>query len=140
MDYKKYKKHVSRGPYHYLSGTYYKDEKYEGVPVIGRWIREDFIPKRLLWWTPRHSITSSYIAQLKDGRFAVRRMGMNDGWYGCNSEDHVLEDFEDASQLLEKKVEIANKQSLSRHIGIIVTEILIALVAIAILSIGIWHT
>ncbi|MET0081139.1 MAG: hypothetical protein ABW119_22015 [Candidatus Thiodiazotropha lotti] len=139
MDNEKYKKHVSRGPYHYLSGPYYKDEEYEGVQVIGRWIRDDFVPRKFLWWTPKHSITSSHIAQLKDGRFAVRRKGMNDGWYGCNSEDHVVEAFEEASQLLEIKVEIANKQSLSRYIAGIASEIIIALIVIGILFIGWWY-
>jgi len=61
---------------------------------------------------------------------------MNDSWYSYNSTDDVVDDFSKASQLLEQKVEIANKQCLKRAMGKLLFEFLVVAVFVGIAYVG----
>jgi hypothetical protein len=127
------KENDERDAYTYFLGSYFADEEYEGSKVIGRWVCNDFLPIKILGWTPRFSITSEHIAQMENGSFAVGRKGLSDSWYDVNATVIVFESFEEASMMLKMQVEIANKQSLWRAFTNFAIELIIPLIFVIVL-------
>jgi hypothetical protein len=126
----------TRREYHYVDGPYYADESYEGSPVVGRWEHDDFRPIKVLWWTPRFSVTSAHVAQLANRKYAVRRKGMNFAWKGINRDDVVFDEFLDATDLLEARIELVNKACLWSSIRNLIFEagVLLFFIGLAVVS------
>jgi hypothetical protein len=128
----KFKENESRGIYYFKNCSYLKNENCNELKVVGHWIRDGFSPVKVLGWEPKYPIKSSYIAHLENNTYAVSRQGFNNSWYGDNSIVHLTENFETASQLLESKVNISNRQLFKSAINNILIQSTMLLVFVSV--------
>ena len=102
---------TTRRAYRYESGPYYQDESYGGVRAIGYFVHEEFAPRWYLGRVPKGSRTIGRISYLENKKFAVRKQGFNNTWIGNNSDDRILDTFEEAASLLEQRIAFVNREA-----------------------------
>ena len=68
--------------YYYVEGPAYIPDEYDGSEVVGQWTKDNIQVPTIFGKPVQYAVKSAHIPELDDGRFLVRRYGMNDTWSG----------------------------------------------------------
>ena len=123
-----------RGSYYYEKGPAYDPDVCGTNRVVGRWTKDNFQLPLIFGKAPQFSIKTSHIAVLDNGKFLVRKYGMNDLWCGPNSVEMVYEYLDDAIRNFEERVEYINSQRYNKQVrkylfGVVFVVLWLAIIA-----------